>query len=102
MSDEENKQEHHSGFWLGMIAGGLMGAVAAYLTVADEKDKKKLIAKGKEILETLEDFGKGAAEKGKELGETVWERVEELPQKIEPVVKEVKKPAKKFFFRKRK
>ncbi len=94
-------EEQHNGFWLGLVIGGLAGAVASYLAVADEKDKKKLIAKGKEILESLEDFSKEAAEKGKELGETVLEKVEELPKKIEPVVKEVSKPPKKLFFKKK-
>jgi len=91
----ENEERHNS-FWLGLLIGSLAGAVASYLAVADEKDKKKLIAKGKEILESLEDFSKEAAEKGKELGEAVLEKVEELPKKIEPMMKKVSKP-KRFF-----
>jgi len=87
-------EENHNGFWLGIVVGGL--------AVADEKDKKKLIAKGKEILESLEDFSKEAAEKGGELGKAVLEKVEELPEKIEPVVKKISKPSKRFFWRKKK
>ena len=84
-----NEEPHHNSFWLGLVIGGLAGAVASYLAVADEKDKKKLIAKGKEILESLEDLGKEAAEKGKELKEVVVG----LPQKVGVAVKEAQETA---------
>jgi gas vesicle protein len=93
------------GFWLGLMVGSLLGAVTAYLTVADAKDKKKLIARGKEFLEKLEDFGQEIGEKGEELGKDVMEtvsgigeKVEELPRLARPVVKAVKK--RRFFLKK--
>jgi gas vesicle protein len=95
------------GFWLGLMVGSLLGAVTAYLTVTDEKDKRKLIARGKELLGKLEDFGQEIGEKGEELGKDVIEtvsgvseKVEELPQLAKPVVRAVKR--RRFFLKRSK
>ncbi|MCL5091116.1 MAG: hypothetical protein M1514_03845 [Patescibacteria group bacterium] len=73
MNDNE---EHSNGFWFGLAIGGLLGAAASYLATTDEVERKKLLKKGKLLLENLEEFGGN-------VGEQVEEKVEKVTKLIE-------------------
>jgi len=46
-----------SGFWLGVILGGVVGAAIAYLATDDKSQlRKNLIKKGRVLLEHWDDF----------------------------------------------
>jgi len=88
MSDEPKE---NNGFWLGLALGGLLGAVGSYLATTDEMERKKLLAKGKQMLRDIEDFGQSAYEKGEEVKESVTRQAKKIEKVIEekaPVVQE--------------
>jgi gas vesicle protein len=66
-----NDEQQGNGFWFGLAIGGLLGAVGSYLSTTDKEQRKKLLAKGKQILEGLEDFGEEVWEKGGEIKKSV-------------------------------
>lgn len=94
--NDTNEEHGNSGFWFGLAIGGLVGAAAAYLATTDEKERKKLLKKGKQILGSLEDFGGEVIEKGKEVKEVVTDKFEEVGDFVEektPVVAEAAQEA---------
>ena len=107
MTDNENHS--NNGFWLGVIVGGLLGAVVAYIFGSEDKEelKKKLREKGKILLKNLEDFKEKVGESSEglrekmvsEVGE-VEQKVGELPETVQDAVQTVKKSAKNFFLKK--
>jgi gas vesicle protein len=91
MNDDNN--EHGSGFWFGLAIGGLVGAVGSYLLTTDEKERKKLLARGKQILEGLEDFGGEALEKGEEIKDEVVAKVQKVTKVVEEKAPEIQEKA---------
>lgn len=93
MNEEENSRTK-SGFWLGMILGGLVGAVAAYLAVDDKSElRKSLITKGKILLDHLEDFKDEAVEKGEEIKEGVVEKIKDVREEVQDKIEEIPEAA---------
>lgn len=92
MSDDNNEQ-HGGGFWFGLAIGGLVGAVGSYLLTTDEKERKKLLARGRQILESLEDFGGEALEKGEEVKDEVVAKVQEVTRAVEQKAPEIQEKA---------
>lgn len=89
MNEEENSRTK-SGFWLGVILGGLVGAVAAYLAVDDKSElRKSLLKKGKILLDHLEDFKDEAVEKGEEVKKDVTEKISDVKEEIRDKVEEI-------------
>jgi len=71
----------NSGFWLGMIFGGIVGAVVTYLATEDKSQlKKSLLEKGKILLEHWDDFKDEVEEKGKKLEKVEKKFVGELEE----------------------
>lgn len=108
MSDfEENGavEKNNSGFWLGAVLGGVIGAAVAYLAVDDKSQlRKNLIKKGKVLLNYLDDLKDDAADKGKEIQkeavkkfedvkENIQDKVEELPDITQEAVEKVQEEA---------
>lgn len=89
MNEEENNT---SGFWLGMILGGAIGAVAGYLL--SSKDKRQALEeireKGKLLLENLGTFKDEIVEKGEKVKKAVEA---ELPQTAKEAIEKVEKAA---------
>jgi len=94
MDKEEGQVHHSSGFLIGLLVGGLLGAVAAYFAAADKEDKERLIAKGKELLGSIKDFGEEVKEKGERVVEEVKEKVEDFPEAAQDAVESVQVAAK--------
>ena len=107
---EENTTELHgggSGFWLGAIFGGLLGAGIAYLVTEDKSQlRKNLIKKGKILLEHWDDFKEDAEKSGRkierraaaefeDIKEGVQEKVEEIPVVAQEAVEKVQEEADK-------
>lgn len=86
---DDNNEQHGSGFWFGLAIGGLVGAVGSYLLTTDEKERKKLLARGKQLLEGLEDFGEGALEKGEEIKDEVVAKVQKVTKVVEEKAPEI-------------
>lgn len=81
MNEEESST---SGFWLGMILGGAIGAVAGYLL--NSKDKRQALeeikGKGRLILENLGDFKDEVVEKGERVKKVVVAEVVDVAQEV--------------------
>lgn len=107
---EENTAECHnggSGFWLGAILGGLLGAGIAYLVTEDKSElRKNLIKKGKVLLEHWDDFKDDAEKTGRkierkaaaefaDIKEGVVEKVDEIPTVAQEAVEKVQEEADK-------
>lgn len=104
MNDENN--ENNNGFWIGLIVGGILGAGASYLLGIEDKEeaKKKLLQKGKWLLENFDEIGEGIKEKSlgvkdeavqkvNEVKDEIEERVRDLPEIAEEAVENVQKAA---------
>jgi len=79
-----------SGFWLGVILGGVVGAAIAYLATEDKSQlRKNLIKKGKVLLEHLDDLKDDAADKGKEIQKEVVEKFDDVKENIQDKVEEL-------------
>lgn len=89
MNDENN--ESNNGFWIGLIVGGILGAGASYLLGIEDKEeaKKKLLQKGKWLLENFEEIGEKVEEKGEEIKEKATEQVAEVKKEVEEKVKDL-------------
>lgn len=107
---EENQTESHSGgsgFWLGAILGGLLGAGIAYLVTEDKSQlRKNLIKKGKILLEHWDDFKDDAEKSGRkvekrlvaefeDIKEGAQEKAEEIPVVAQEAVEKVQEEANK-------
>ncbi len=94
MSEEENNT---SGFWLGMILGGAIGAVAGYLL--SSKDKRQALEeireKGKQLLENLGTFKDEIVEKGEKVKRVVEAEVEDIASEMEGVPQAAKEAIEK-------
>ncbi len=81
MNEEENNT---SGFWLGMILGGAIGAVAGYLL--SSKDKRQALEeikeKGKLLLENLGTFKDEIVERGERVKKAVEMEVIEVAEEV--------------------
>jgi gas vesicle protein len=88
MSDEGPEG---NGFWIGLIVGGLLGAGASYLLGMENKEeaKKKLLEKGKWLLENFGEIGEEIKEKSLEVKDEAAERVSEVRDEIEEKVKDL-------------
>ena len=82
MNEEENNT---SGFWLGLLIGGAVGAVAGYLFSNEDKKQalEEIKGKAKLLLENLGEIKDETLEKGKKVKKVIEAEVGE-------VVKEVK------------
>ncbi len=79
-----------SGFWLGVVLGGVIGAAVAYLATEDKSQlRKNLIKKGKVLLEHWDDFKDDAADKGKEIQKEVVEKFDDVKENIQDKVEEL-------------
>jgi len=87
----EDNAENNSGFWIGLIAGGLLGAGISYFLSFENKEeaKKKLLQKGRWLLENFEDIGEEIGERGKEIGSKAVERIAEVKQEVEEKVQDL-------------
>ena len=88
MNEEENNT---SGFWLGMILGGAIGAVAGYLL--NSKDKRQALEeireKGKLLLENLGTLKDEIVEKGEKVKRAVEEEVVEVVKEVKEAKQDV-------------
>lgn len=81
----ENNENDGNGFWLGLLIGGAIGAVAGYLFSSDDKKKAllELKEKGKILLEDLGEWKDEAVEKGGEVKKVVDKKVTAVAKKTE-------------------
>lgn len=105
--DELEQKRQNSGFLLGIVLGGIVGAAVAYLAVDDKSQlRKNLIKKGKVLLNYLDDLKDDVADKGKEIQkeavkkfgdvkENIQDKVEELPGIAQEAVEKVQEEANK-------
>lgn len=94
MDNEEGQVHHGSGFLIGLLVGGLLGAAAAYFAAADKEDKEGLVAKGRELWGNIKDFREGVGEKGEGVAEEVKEKEEDFPDVAQDAVESVQVAAK--------
>jgi len=92
LNENENKG---GGFWLGLAIGGLVGAVTSYFALTDDKQRRKLLKKGKAIIEGLEDFGGDVVDRGEEIKDQVSDKIEGVSEVVEEKKPQVTKATKK-------
>ena len=95
MSEFNQERENKGGFWLGLAIGGLVGAVASYFAVTDDKQRRKLLKKGRQLLEGLEELGGDVVEKGGQITEQVTDKIEDVSEVVKEKTPSVQKAAKK-------
>lgn len=85
MADDNNQNGHN--FLAGMVLGGLVGAVAAYFLSSEDKEelRKKIINKGKLLLDDIEEFKDKAVKTGGKISGEVIDRIEEAGEKVQEI-----------------
>lgn len=86
--------ENNNGFWAGIILGGLVGAGIAYFFSSkdQEKNRRAIQVKGKQLLNGINNFGEDALERGEEIKEAVVDTAEDWQkQAVKTVAKAEKK-----------
>ncbi|HUV72585.1 MAG TPA: hypothetical protein VMW25_06280 [Clostridia bacterium] len=91
--NKEEKNQEHSGFWLGMVLGGLLGAAGAFYAATEDKEelREKLVERAKWFLDNLDELKDRVGETGEELREKAIElpeMIEEKSENIEEIAKE--------------
>jgi len=79
-----------SGFWLGVILGGVVGAAIAYLATDDKSQlRKNLIKKGRVLLEHWDDFKEDAERSGRKIEKKVAAEFEDVKEEVQGKVEEI-------------
>lgn len=89
----EESADNHSGFWTGIIIGGLVGAGIAYFLNKDEngETRKLLQKKGRLILDSLGGYGRDIADKKEEVEKAVIATTEDLQKQAKEAAEEAGK-----------
>ncbi len=88
--DEPEKKSSNTGFLLGAILGGIIGATIAYLATDDKSQlRRNLIKKGKILLENLDDFREEAGERGKKIEKEVVKKIEEVKEELQDKIEQI-------------
>ncbi len=89
----EESADNHSGFWTGIIIGGLVGAGIAYFINKDKngETRKLLQKKGKWILDSLGGYGREIIREDEKVEKEVVSQTEDLQKQAEKTAEQVEK-----------